>query len=88
MNVYKIRLDNVRSLIQTEFDGKQNAFAKAIDRSAPQVNQWLSEQRNIGAAVARDIEKKLGKYPEWLDGKPFVPSAKTQKKQGQTPLFP
>lgn len=62
-----VRRDNLARLVG-EADS-QAAFARAIEKDKNQVNQWLGRagSRNISAATARHIEKKVGKPPGWLD---------------------
>ena len=52
--------DQLQALIDTRFQGVQAAFARAIDRSPSQVNQWLSGYRKLDGKGARHIEMKLG----------------------------
>lgn len=59
----------LRKLIDTRFDGKQAAFARAIRKSPNQVNQWLTGYRSVGDGVARNIETILGLGALWFDGK-------------------
>lgn len=69
------RRSKVLLLIKEKFGGNKAAFAKAIGRPAPNVHRMLAdrsedsskEARGIGEDLARDIEKKLGLRPHWLD---------------------
>jgi SOS-response transcriptional repressor LexA len=68
------RRSRVLKLINEKFSGNKAAFAKAIGRPAPNVHRMLAEPsvsgkeaRGIGEELARDIEKKLGIKPYWLD---------------------
>lgn len=62
------REEKVRQLIAESFNGNQANFARAISKSAAQVNQWLNGYRSIGDAVALQIEKALNLPIGWLDG--------------------
>lgn len=61
MDIKDIRRFRLRKLVLTRFSGKQSAFADAIGRSASYVARLFSENpahsRNIGEALARDIER-------------------------------
>lgn len=62
------RLDRVKFLIDERFNGSQTDFSRAIKKSPAQINQWLNGYRNIGDAVALNIEKSLGLPQGYLDG--------------------
>lgn len=53
------RVTILKHLIDTHFGGSQAAFANAIGKSPAQVHHWLKGIRNIGDAVARQIELSL-----------------------------
>lgn len=62
MKPSELRRIRIRALIATRYNGNQAAFAAAIGRSPSQVNRWFmtsEHKRDIGEAVARDIEAKL-----------------------------
>lgn len=79
MNIKSIRRQNLLKLIEERFEGNKAAFARAIDRPAPNVHRMLidvetvpvekgkKDNRGIGEKLARDIEGKLGLGPLWLD---------------------
>lgn len=58
----------LQRLINDRFSGSQADFARAIKRSAPQINQWLSGHRVIGDAGARHIELTLKLPSGYFDG--------------------
>lgn len=60
------RLDKILHLIENSFNGSQVKFAKAINRSPAQVNQWVTNRRTIGDALALHIEQSLNLPLGWL----------------------
>lgn len=74
MNIKALRRANLLRLIASKFDGNKAAFARAIDRPAPNVHRMLadgdSDKRGIGEDLARDIERKCSLPPMWLDSDP------------------
>lgn len=74
MSTKKIRRENVIALIDKRYAGNKAAFARAIDRPAPNIHRMLvmpsdelKDRRGIGEDLARDIEKRLGFAPGVLD---------------------
>ena len=63
------RLDNLKNLIESRFNGSQAEFARAIGKAPAQVNQWVNGYRNIGNGAAAQIEDSLSLPRGWLDGK-------------------
>lgn len=63
-----IALDNLKSLIDGRFGGSQAAFARAIERSPAQVNQWLTGHRKLDVKGCRHIERMLGLPADWMIG--------------------
>lgn len=60
--------DLLRALIKDRYAGNQAAFARAIGRSASQVNQWLSGHRKLDLKGSRIMEEKLGLPPGYFQG--------------------
>lgn len=73
MNVKSVRRQNLIAIIDALFKGNRAAFARAIDRPAPNVHRMLAEPsdekdtRGIGEQLARDIESKLNLRRLYLD---------------------
>ena len=65
------RLAAVKTLIAENFNGNQTEFARAINKSPAQVNQWINGYRQIGDAIAVHIEKALNLPIGELDGEPM-----------------
>lgn len=65
----------LKELIASRFAGNQADFARAINRSPAQVNQWLSGHRKIGDAGARTIEMALGLDAGYFDRSPTYSKA-------------
>lgn len=63
------RRDKILYLIDNSFNGSQVKFAEAIKRSPAQVNQWVTNRRAIGDALALHIERTLNLPTGWLDKK-------------------
>lgn len=79
----------LKDLVTNRFDGKQADFARAINRSPAQVNQWLSGHRAIGDAGARHIELKLSLPQGYFDGrKPLSDALSTSSTQDLTNKHP
>ena len=49
----------LKALIDERFGGNQSAFARAVGRTAPQINQYLSGYRNLDVKFSRLMEQKL-----------------------------
>lgn len=66
MDIFEIRRENLRALMNTRFGGKQVALADAIERSPNYISRCLStsktagSSKNMGEELARYIETKLG----------------------------
>lgn len=72
--IEEIRLHNVNTLIEQDYEGNKAKFAAAIDRTATSISRWYSnkqEKRSIGTTLARDIERKCNLKPGYLDVKRF-----------------
>lgn len=71
VDVYLIRRERLRQLIDDDFKGNQTAFSEQTKYKAPQINRWLSTRaaslRNITEESAREIERRAGKPEKWLD---------------------
>lgn len=82
MNIKDIRRQNVQRLIRDRFNGNQAAFARAIERPAPNVSRMLkappndpddtSDKRGIGEDLARDVERRLGLAHGFLDNPNYI----------------
>jgi DNA-binding transcriptional regulator YdaS (Cro superfamily) len=52
-------VDKLKAIINGRFENNQAAFARAINRSPSQVNQWLSGYRKLDVKACRLIEQAL-----------------------------
>lgn len=68
MGIKETRLNRLKELIATRFDGVALRLASALDMKPPQVHRWISGNQGIHEDSARMIETKLGLVPHWLDG--------------------
>ncbi|MGQ5522950.1 S24 family peptidase [Chitinimonas sp. PSY-7] len=67
MDIYAIRLNNMRLLVQRA--GGRPAFAKKINMNYTQLNQYIGKNptKNIGDQAARNTEEKMGLPHGWMD---------------------
>lgn len=63
----EIRRENLRLVIDRDFDGKAGRLADAVKRPRPNISQVLSGARPFGEAIARDIERILMLPRGYLD---------------------
>lgn len=73
--MYEVRKQRLAQLITERFEGSQKDFADAVEKAPAQIAHYLRGNRNLGEAVAREIEKKLDLSPGWLDGIEQQPGA-------------
>jgi transcriptional regulator with XRE-family HTH domain len=66
-SINDIRRDNLREIIDKDFDGTQTRLAEALKLQPNLVSRWLHGTKNIGDAVARKIETAARKPKYWLD---------------------
>ncbi len=67
---HQIRLQNVKTILRTRFDGKKVRLAEAINRNPVTIQRWFSGEgkgRKIGDKMARLIEEKISLPPGWMD---------------------
>lgn len=81
------RVTILKHLIDTHFGGSQAAFANAIGKSPAQVHHWLKGIRNIGDAVARQIELSLNLPEKYMWGECADIEKIDIKKQEERPKF-
>jgi SOS-response transcriptional repressor LexA len=72
MDIYAVRTANLRLAIRVRFDGNRARFATVIGRSPTYVHRLLlppddKHAKNLGEALARQIESKVGLPARWLD---------------------
>jgi len=63
--IEEIRLENLKTLCAAF--PSQRKFAELLGKPEQNVTGWLTAQRSVGNAVAREIEEKTGKPRGWLD---------------------
>lgn len=71
MSDHLVRLKNLQAIMKAR-SWKQAQLALALEKSPTQINNWFSGARNIGEALARQIEEKLGLARYTLDDRPGV----------------
>lgn len=71
MDIFEVRRQRLRKIIEELFGGNVAAFAQNFDFSRAQVHQFISPNynagRSIGERAARNIESKIGYPAYWLD---------------------
>jgi transcriptional regulator with XRE-family HTH domain len=84
MDTKSIRLENLRQLIEKE--PSKSAFAERVDTSAAYLSQIFntSHPANVGAALARKIEQKLGLPHGWMDSNHSVSTEQESESSGYT----
>ncbi|MDR0588131.1 MAG: hypothetical protein LBG61_04050 [Burkholderiales bacterium] len=74
MDIYEVRRNNLRSLIDIGFEGNHTAFSKSIGINMPQIHRWVTKnkdaRKNISEKSARTLEKLCNKPEFWLDQPP------------------
>lgn len=91
MDIYDLRRDRLRQIIDSRFGGVVLRCAEALEMKPPQLHRWLSltsrDRRRIEYDSARNIEHRLGIATLWMDQpteeKPFdEPSKVTDNPPG------
>lgn len=70
MNIYEIRKNNLRFIIDSIFQGKQAELTKALGKNQSTISRIFTSTgsgRNIGDTLAREIEAAANKPKFWLD---------------------
>ena len=69
MDITKLRLVNLESIIETKFSGSSTAFADEVGIASAEISQIRNNdnQRNIGPSLARRIEVAAGLDRGWMD---------------------
>jgi hypothetical protein len=70
METSDLRVQKLRTLIRTRFNGLQRNLAEAIERQPDYISRCLSGKKRVGEDLARDIERLLKLPPFWLDRPP------------------
>jgi len=71
-SIHDIRRENLRTIIQKDFDGRQIRMAEALGFQANLISRWMASPdmasaKNIGASSARKIEAAARRPAFWLD---------------------
>ncbi|MEH4963379.1 helix-turn-helix domain-containing protein [Escherichia coli] len=66
-SIHDIRRDNLKDLIDREFNGVQSRLAERMEIEPNLVSRWSNNKKKIGDTVARKIEKAGNKPTNWLD---------------------
>lgn len=66
-SIQDVRRQNLKELIDREFNGVQTRLAERMETPANLVNRWVLGKKVIGDQVARKIESAVNKPRNWLD---------------------
>lgn len=66
-SIQDVRRQNLKELIDREFNGVQTRLAERMETPANLVNRWVLGKKIIGDQVARKIETAVNKPRNWLD---------------------
>ncbi|HGL5373147.1 TPA: helix-turn-helix domain-containing protein [Citrobacter farmeri] len=66
-SIQDVRRQNLKELIDREFNGVQTRLAERMETPANLVNRWVLGKKVIGDQVARKIESAANKPRNWLD---------------------
>ncbi|SBA31214.1 helix-turn-helix domain-containing protein [Citrobacter amalonaticus] len=66
-SIQDVRRQNLKDLIDREFNGVQTRLAERMNTQANLVNRWVLGKKIIGDQVARKIEAAANKPRNWLD---------------------
>ncbi|EOG8085281.1 helix-turn-helix domain-containing protein [Citrobacter koseri] len=66
-SIQDVRRQNLRDLIDRDFNGVQTRLAERMETQANLVNRWVLGKKVIGDQVARKIETAANKPRNWLD---------------------
>ncbi|MNK69786.1 hypothetical protein D3C87_891820 [compost metagenome] len=67
-DIYAMRLERFRNVMNERFGGKQAAVAHAVGKPANYVSRIISGSKKIGEEMAREFEASLGLPAYWFDG--------------------
>ena len=67
-DIYAMRLERFRNVMNERFAGKQAAIAHAVGKPANYVSRVLSGAKKLGEEMAREFEVCLGLPAYWFDG--------------------
>lgn len=66
-SIQDVRRQNLKDLIDRDFNGVQTRLAEKLETQANLVNRWVLGKKVIGDQVARKIETAANKPRNWLD---------------------
>lgn len=66
-SINDIRRDNLRDIIDRDFNKTQSRLAERLECQPNLVSRWVKGVKTIGDSVARKIEKAANKPTFWLD---------------------
>lgn len=67
MNESESRKENLKRLIENQFEGSQVKFADTVGMAPSYISQMINGYRNIGEKTARKIEAAANLPNGWLD---------------------
>lgn len=66
-SINDIRRENLRDIIDRDFNGTQSRLAERMTIQANLVSRWVKGHKNIGDNAARKIERVAGRPSNWMD---------------------
>jgi len=67
MDIYAVRLENLRRLMRERFDNKQSLLARSAGISTSYVSFLFTGRKRLGETLARAVERQLYLEPNSLD---------------------
>ncbi|WP_241074776.1 hypothetical protein [Achromobacter insuavis] len=67
-DIYAVRLQRFRTLMDDRFGGKQAAIATAVGKPANYVSRIISGNKKLGEEIVREFETSLDLPAYWFDG--------------------
>lgn len=70
MDIYEIRRRNLRTILDSRFDGKVKKLADLMDRQPSSIGRYVPRSGKIkpmGGKIAREIEQAVGLDNNWMD---------------------
>jgi transcriptional regulator with XRE-family HTH domain len=73
----KTRVERLRALITSRYDGNQSTFASAVGKSPNYISRLLGGTKRMGEDFAREVETLLKLPPFYMDGLSELPTRHT-----------
>jgi cyanate lyase len=67
MDIYAVRLENLRRLMRERYDNKQSVLARSAGISTSYISFLFTGRKRLGETLARAVERQLYLEPNSLD---------------------